>query len=242
MSRAVTDIMEVNGIASLGRTLGLGPDSGPFKWPYHLTYPGYFLVWGRQRDAIESCSFTSLTALLSAAIQMSYEARSAATSGDAVLALQSQNRLENMLPAMTAPAAYVRAIVFLNSHLHLQTTYMYSLHFHTRHQTYYCFRDSLHEQIADSPVFWWPSAEAIDSIFRKLSIEIKEKTMSHLTQLESLRDEYASGHHWRSYQAPTRWQNRLCGTQTSTVRWLPVGVTSLELAMPTHSRTLSYWD
>jgi transcriptional regulatory protein AMDR len=49
-------------------------------------------------DDIESCSFTSLTALLSAAIQMSYETRSAATSGEDALALQSQNRLENMLP------------------------------------------------------------------------------------------------------------------------------------------------
>lgn len=94
-------------------------------------------------DAVERCSFTSLTALLSAAIQMSYEARSAAASGEIVLALQSQNRLENLLPAMTAIAAY------------------------------------------------WPSAEAIDSIFRKLSIEVKEQIKTHLSQFGSVSDEYA---------------------------------------------------
>ncbi|KAG0650901.1 Acetamidase regulatory [Hyphodiscus hymeniophilus] len=95
-------------------------------------------------EAIERCSFTSLTALLSAAIQMSYEARSASSNGEVVLAIQSQNRLENMLPAMTAIAAY------------------------------------------------WPSAEAIDSIFRKLSIEVKEQMKSHFSRLESMRDDYAA--------------------------------------------------
>jgi transcriptional regulatory protein AMDR len=56
--------------------------------------------------AVESCSFTSLTALFSAAMQMSFEARSAAARGEVVLALQSQTRLENLLPAMKAIAAY----------------------------------------------------------------------------------------------------------------------------------------
>ncbi|KAE9363235.1 hypothetical protein N431DRAFT_423752 [Stipitochalara longipes BDJ] len=87
-------------------------------------------------DAVERCSFTSLTALLSAAIQMSYEARSAVGTGEAILALQSQRRLENILPAMTAIAIY------------------------------------------------WPSAEAIESIFRKFSIEVKEQMKSQLSQLE----------------------------------------------------------
>ena len=95
-------------------------------------------------DAVERCSFTSLTALLSAAIQMSYEARSAANSGEAILALQSQHRLESLLPAMTAIAAY------------------------------------------------WPSAEAIDSIFRKLSIEVKDHMKSHFSRLESILDEPAT--------------------------------------------------
>ena len=93
-------------------------------------------------DNVERCSFTSLTALLSAAIQMSYEARSAASSGDIVLSLQSQTSLENMLPAMTAIASY------------------------------------------------WPSADAIDSIFRKLSIEVKDQLKQHFLQLEPTTDEY----------------------------------------------------
>jgi transcriptional regulatory protein AMDR len=90
--------------------------------------------------AIERCSFTSLTALLAAAIQMSSEARSAAGSGEVVLALQSQNRLESLLPAMKDIATY------------------------------------------------WPSSEAIDSIFRKLSIEVKEQTKSYFARLESMRE------------------------------------------------------
>ncbi|PMD47143.1 hypothetical protein L207DRAFT_575941 [Hyaloscypha variabilis F] len=95
-------------------------------------------------DAVERCSFTSLTALLSAAIQMSYEARAAADTGEAILALQSQHRLENLLPAMTALATY------------------------------------------------WPSAEAIDSIFRKLSTEVKEQMRSHFSQLETSIDEFTA--------------------------------------------------
>jgi transcriptional regulatory protein AMDR len=93
-------------------------------------------------DAVERCSFTSLTALLSAAIQMSYEARAAADTGEAILALQSQHRLENLLPTMTALATY------------------------------------------------WPSAEAIDSIFRKLSTEVKDQMRSHFSQLETSIDEF----------------------------------------------------
>jgi transcriptional regulatory protein AMDR len=94
--------------------------------------------------AIDRCSFTSLTAMLSAAIQMSFEARSAAASGEVVLALQSQSRVESMLPAMKAIAGY------------------------------------------------WPSAEAIDNIFRKLSAEIKEQTRSYFSRLELMRDEFAT--------------------------------------------------
>jgi transcriptional regulatory protein AMDR len=94
--------------------------------------------------AVERCSFTSLTALLSAAIQMSFEARSAAASGEVVLALQSQSRVESMLPAMKSIAGY------------------------------------------------WPSAEAIDNIFRKLSAEIKEQTRSYFSRLESIRDEFVT--------------------------------------------------
>jgi transcriptional regulatory protein AMDR len=92
-------------------------------------------------DAIERCSFTSLTALLSAAIQMSFEARSAVTSGEVVLALQSQNRLEQMLPSMKAITSY------------------------------------------------WPSAEAIDSIFCKLSIEVKEQTKLYFSRLELIHNQ-----------------------------------------------------
>lgn len=95
-------------------------------------------------DAVEKCSFTSLTALLSAAIQMSFESRSAASNGEVVLALQSQCRLESLLPAMKAIAVY------------------------------------------------WPSAEAIDSIFSKLSMEVKEQTKSYFSRLESIRDERAA--------------------------------------------------
>ena len=75
---------------------------------------------------------------------MSFEARSAAANGEVVLALQSQSRVESMLPAMKSIAGY------------------------------------------------WPSAEAIDNIFRKLSAEIKEQTRSYFSRLELIRDEFAT--------------------------------------------------
>ncbi|RDW87825.1 hypothetical protein BP5796_03519 [Coleophoma crateriformis] len=56
--------------------------------------------------AVSQCSFTALTALLSAAIQISSEARAAANDYDIVLALEAQTRLENLLPAIKAVSHY----------------------------------------------------------------------------------------------------------------------------------------
>ena len=84
--------------------------------------------------AVDRCSFTSLTALFSAAMQMSFEARSAAARGEVVLALQSQTRLENLLPAMKAIAAYspsVEAIVSVFQKLSMEVKEQTKLYFST---------------------------------------------------------------------------------------------------------------
>jgi len=85
-----------------------------------------------------------LTALFSAAMQMSFEARSATARGEVVLALQSQTRLENLLPAMKAIAAYS------------------------------------------------PSAEAIVSVFHKLSMEVKEQIKLYFSTVESIQNKTAT--------------------------------------------------
>ncbi|EXJ89086.1 hypothetical protein A1O3_02150 [Capronia epimyces CBS 606.96] len=57
-------------------------------------------------DGISSCWFSSLTALLAITIEVSHETRTATKDGVAVLAIQAQNRLERILPVLTAISRY----------------------------------------------------------------------------------------------------------------------------------------
>lgn len=53
-------------------------------------------------ERIGQCSFTSLTLLLATAIQISHEARLAAYNSAAVLSIQAQGQLEQILPVLSA--------------------------------------------------------------------------------------------------------------------------------------------
>ena len=73
--------------------------------------------------AISMCWFTVLTSLLATAIQISHEARTAARSRAAILAIQAQTRLQRLLPALSAVSPYwpsAEAILHVYNDLLLQ--------------------------------------------------------------------------------------------------------------------------
>ncbi|KAL3425167.1 fungal specific transcription factor domain-containing protein [Phlyctema vagabunda] len=55
---------------------------------------------------VDRCSFTALTSLFSAAIQISSEARSATNKGEVILAIQAQSRLAALFPSIEAISKY----------------------------------------------------------------------------------------------------------------------------------------
>ncbi|KEF61941.1 uncharacterized protein A1O9_03513 [Exophiala aquamarina CBS 119918] len=57
-------------------------------------------------NAISMCWFTALTSLFATALQISHEARTAARNRAAILAIQAQTRLRQVLPAISAVSPY----------------------------------------------------------------------------------------------------------------------------------------